>query len=147
MLWSPYLHSCRRCTYIHFTMHTHLHYLHTYYGTKKHNNYMCINIYIHICIHLNIYTPATHCLYNCCRTANAKGVTIQFHVIRAQQKMSILYIYIYIHTHPKFKIEPENAGFQNKISFSRDLFWASMLNFRGVSTVDSDVKALVGFPS
>lgn len=98
-------------------------------------------------MHLNIYTPATHCLYIYCRNANAEGllafaekrshvrkvggvclcrlknqVTIQFHVIRAQQKMSILHMYIYIYTHTKFKIQPENAGFQNKISFSSDLF-------------------------
>ena len=32
----------------------------------------------------------------------------------------------------KFNMEPENNGFQIRLSFSRDLFSGSMLNFGGV---------------
>ena len=35
-------------------------------------------------------------------------------------------------TPPKFNMEPENHGFQKGLSFSRDLFSGSMLNFGGV---------------
>ena len=35
-------------------------------------------------------------------------------------------------TPPKFNMEPENDGFQKGITFSRDFFSGSMLNFRGV---------------
>lgn len=132
-------------TYILQCTHICIIYIHT--TGQRRIIHMRIGIYTHICMHLNIYTPATHCLYIYCRNANAEGllafaekrshvrkvggvclcrlknqVTIQFHVIRAQQKMSILHMYIYIYTHTKFKIQPENAGFQNKISFSSDLF-------------------------
>ena len=36
-------------------------------------------------------------------------------------------------TPPKFNMEPENNCIPNGLSFSRDLFSGSMLNFRGVA--------------
>ena len=37
-----------------------------------------------------------------------------------------------ITTPPKFNVEPEHGWFPKGISFSRDFFSGSMLNFRGV---------------
>ena len=48
-------------------------------------------------------------------------------------RTQILHVsWIHTNTPPKFNVEPENDGFQKGISFSRDFFSGSMLNFRGV---------------